>query len=237
MNNLAHLKNAGAGKRVYLIGNGPSLTPELLDSIKVEDSIAMNRIAMIYPQTAWRPTFYVFTSDNCRNPQWGRAWSADVARAAWEIETTPIIWRRYKLAIEHNSGETLPERTLWLERVSETWDFSDYANERVDKAGTTMFVALQLAYWMKYAETYLLGCDSHWQTATNTPSTGDPNHFSPDYHAHIGDGAAEFKRMNRAHEIAREHFDAAGLRIFNATPGSAITAYERANDKADSRHE
>ena len=36
------------GKRVFLIGNGPSLNKTNLDLIKNEYSIAMNRISLIY---------------------------------------------------------------------------------------------------------------------------------------------------------------------------------------------
>ena len=230
MNNLSHLKDAGAGKRVFLIGNGPSLTPAQLDAIKGEESIAMNRIVMIYPHTQWRPTYYLFTSDNCRHPAWGNAWSADIVHAAWEGATTPIIWRRYAHDIAARAG-TLPVNTIYLDTVSEHGAgkleaFSTNAEASIDKSGTSMNVALQLAYYLGYAETYLIGCDSNWRTATNTPETGDPNHFHPDYHAHIGDGVDEFRRMNATHVVAAHYFNLAGRGIWNLTPGTALTAYE-----------
>ena len=36
-----------------------------------------------------------------------------------EEKTTPIIWSRFKNSIERNGGGTLPEKTLWLNSMSE----------------------------------------------------------------------------------------------------------------------
>ena len=47
-NNLKKYKNIHKGKRVFLIGNGPSLAQTDLDLIKDEYSIAMCRISLIY---------------------------------------------------------------------------------------------------------------------------------------------------------------------------------------------
>ena len=95
-----------------------------------------------------------------------------------------------------------------------------------------MNVALQLAYYMNFSEVYVIGCDSSWITATDTMKTGDDNHFHPDYHAFIGDGAHEFWRMNTTHETARKYFDEKGVKIMNAGVNSAITAYEKINFKS-----
>ena len=92
-----------------------------------------------------------------------------------------------------------------------------------------MNVALQLAYYMNFDEVYVIGCDSNWETATNTTKTkeGDINHFHPDYHAHIGDGRTEFNRMNNTHKTAVKYYTKVGKKIYNAGYNSAITAYER----------
>ena len=81
-------------------------------------------------------------------------------------------------------------------------NFQITIEERIDKSGTTMNVVLQLTYYMNFDEVYVIGCDSNWETATNTTKTeeGDINHFHPDYHIHIGDGRTEFNRMNNTHK-------------------------------------
>lgn len=233
MNKIGHLRGRGKGKRIFLVGNGPSLNDMNLDLLVGEDSIAMNRIELIYPKTKWRPTYYIFCSSNCHDKRWGVEWSKSVVKAAKHEDTIPLIWNRYKGDIEKKSGEKLHESTIYLEtftenKVGDLNAFSVNAEDRLDKSGTTMNVALQLAYYMDYDEVYLIGIDSNWQTATNTLKSdeGDINHFHPDYHAHIGDGGREFWRMNTTHKTARKFFDIKGTKIMNAGLNSAINAYE-----------
>ena len=64
MNVIFDLKDIGIGKRIFLVGNGPSLNDMNLDLLENEYSIAMNRIELIYPKTKWRPTYYIFCSSN-----------------------------------------------------------------------------------------------------------------------------------------------------------------------------
>lgn len=231
MNPIKHLKDSGKGKRVFLVGNGPSIADMDLDLLKDEDTIAMNRIDLIYPKTEWRPTYYIFCSDNCRNNKWGNEWSKSVVKAAKQDGTTPLIWNRYRGEIEKRGGK-LPKNTIFLSSMSENkvgspQAFSTDAEKRLDKSGTTMNVALQLAYYMGYSEVYIVGCDSNWKTATNTKKGGDPNHFDKGYHAHIGNGRNEFNRMNGTHVRANKAFESAGKKIFNVGYNSAINAYPK----------
>jgi len=231
MNNISKLKNIGKNKRIFLVGNGPSLNDMDLNLLDGEYSIAMNRISLIYPKTKWRPTYYIFTSSNCHDSRWGNEWCKSISKASHEKTTTPIIWSRYKNEIEKRS-QALPTDTIYLDTVSEhsigsEKSFSTNAEEIIDKSGTTMNIALQLAYYMKFSEVYLIGCDSNWETAKHTKTFGDPNHFDKSYHAYIGDGQVEFNRMNNTHIRAKKEFGKAGINIKNAGLNSAITAYDK----------
>lgn len=235
-NGISSLENIGLGKRIFLVGNGPSLNDMNLDLLEGEDSMAMNRINLLYPNTKWRPNYYLFCSSNCEHGEWGKKWSNSILNACSEEKTIPIIWKKFQSSIQRNGGGILPEKTIWLNSMSENkigsdLQFSTNAFERLDKSGTTMNVALQLAYYMNYEEVYIIGCDSNWITAKNTMKTeeGDINHFHPDYHAFIGDGNHEFWRMNTTHLTASKYFKNAGKKIYNAGYNSAITAYEKKN--------
>lgn len=235
-NGISKLENIGLGKRIFLVGNGPSLNDMNLDLLENEDTMAMNRIDLLFPKTKWRPTYYIFCSSNCEHGEWGDKWSRSILNVSREEKTTPIIWSRFKNSIEKNGGGTLPEKTLWLNSMSENQigtdeQFSTDAFKRLDKSGTTMNVALQLAYYMNYEEVYIIGCDSNWVTAKETMKTedGDINHFHPDYHAFIGDGNHEFWRMNTTHLTASKYYKQAGRKIWNAGYNSAINAWEKKN--------
>ena len=55
---LGQYKGKYKGRRCFIIGNGPSLTLEDLETLGSEITFATNRIYHIYEQTAWRPSFY-----------------------------------------------------------------------------------------------------------------------------------------------------------------------------------
>lgn len=227
---ITSFKNKHVGGRVFLVGNGPSLNKMDLNLLKGETTIAMNRISMIYSKTEWRPTYYIFCSANCVDSRWGKDWSNSIIEACAVPETTPMIWKRYKAGIEKYSGKKIDESVLYLNTFSENpignkKSFSTDAVERLDKSGTSMNVALQLAYFMGFDTTYLIGCDSNW---VKTDSKGnDPNHFDPKYKAHISDAKAEFKRMNDTHINAKRYFDESNKKVFNAGQISSITAYDK----------
>jgi hypothetical protein len=55
---LLALKDIHRGKRIFIVGNGPSLTVDDLNKLKDEITFASNRITLIFDQTDWRPTYY-----------------------------------------------------------------------------------------------------------------------------------------------------------------------------------
>jgi len=71
---MSYFNKKHIGEKLFIIGNGPSLTYEILDSLKNETTIAMNNIAIAYPHTDWRPTYYLNVSRSLqtRRPPSGR---------------------------------------------------------------------------------------------------------------------------------------------------------------------
>ncbi|GAG01888.1 unnamed protein product, partial [marine sediment metagenome] len=53
----------------FIIGNGPSTTPEILDLLKTKFTFGMNRIAMLYDRTDWRPLYYIGTTSSLWDAQ------------------------------------------------------------------------------------------------------------------------------------------------------------------------
>ena len=134
INPISDLENIGLGKRIFLVGNGPSLNDMNLDLLENEYSIAMNRIELIYPKTTWRPTWYMFCSSNCEGSQWGDKWSRSILNASNEEKTTPLIWSRYKNAIEKNGGGRLPEKTIYLNYDSKVLPCCQFNGSTTDPA-------------------------------------------------------------------------------------------------------
>ena len=225
-------KNKHKGKRVFLIGNGPSLGKTDLNLIKNEYSIAMNRISLIYENTDWRPSYYLFCSSNCDHPVWGKAWTNSILTAINEEKTIPFIWSKYKNTIDR---ENKLKKIKWFHSVSEKKPdtegninpicFSNNIIERIDKTGTTMNVALQLAKHMGFSEIIVIGADLGWK-ADDGKTNSDPNHFCKDYSADIP--AYKLKKINNQmrniHKLARKNFNNE-VRMYNATLTTKLDIY------------
>lgn len=230
-NNLEKYYNKHQGQRCFIVGNGPSLNDTNLDLLKNEVTFGMNRIDLIYPKTIWRPTYYIFSSSNCTDHRWGNGWSKSVVNCCKEPSTIPFIWDRYKNDIENRAGK-LDSSTHFLTSFTEfdkpmgtDKHFSTDANLRLDKSGTTLNIALQLAYYMGFKDVYVIGADMNW-VATDS-SQGDPNHFDPSYKASIANGQFEFDRMSQVHAVAKKFFDKRGGSIYNAGYNSALKIHPK----------
>lgn len=229
--NLLKYKDKHKGQRVFMVGNGPSLNDMDLDLLTNEVSFGMNRIAMIYPKTKWRPDYYVFSSTNIVDRNWGQQWLQSVRKAIKEPKTTPFIWRKFFQAIL--SPGPIHGYIEWLNGVTENGvgnnTFSTDVSRWIDKSGTTMNVALQIAAYMGFKQVFLLGVDLNWTTTDS--SDGDPNHFDPAYCANIANGEWERAHMRRTHMTAYNRMRELDIDVYNVTPNTFLDIYPLADYK------
>ena len=85
-------KNKYKGKRVFMIGNGPSLNKTPLDTLHSEYSFAMNRISLLYDNVRWRPSFFVCTTLNIEREEWRR----DIVKTI-SLGIPCFIWDKFSL--------------------------------------------------------------------------------------------------------------------------------------------
>ena len=228
-------KDKHKGDRVFLIANGPSLAYTNLNLIKDEISIAMNKVSLIWARNEmWRPTYYLFSSTNVNSPIWGQSWIDSVREAAMEEGITSFIAKQFKPAIDPH--DTIPQIN-WFKSMSENKPdtkgdildscFSRNINERIDKSGTSMNLALQLAYHMNFKEIIILGSDLGF--IPDDGSTSDPNHFDESYRAEIA--GYKIKKINNqmrnVHSLAYKNFLERDkeIKIYNASLKTYLDVY------------
>ncbi|MHC4239580.1 MAG: hypothetical protein ACYSUC_07475 [Planctomycetota bacterium] len=220
---LEDLKGIHKGKRAFLVGNGPSLASAPFDLLANEHTFGMNRIAMLFKDTDWRPTYFVGVSSLMVDTSLshyhedylegiGTAWIAFV----WSGLARRSMFNRRTNVVFVDCSELED-----IEAQDASVDFwSDDITERVSKFGTSMFAALQIAAWMGFDPLYLVGVDGFYQ---DYKGADDPNHFTREYRGKHG--STDFTKVNKAHrkafEIAKE---AARVKIYDATqaPGHGI---------------
>ncbi len=213
------------GSRCFIIGNGPSLRAEDLTRIQEngEISFAFNRIFHIFPNTPWRPTYYI---------------SQDEKMLAGSIdEVNSIRAERKFIPIEmdwyygiHLSGVT-PFHIVTEEKGE--IDFSEDVARYVANSKTVVYTAIQFAVYMGIREIYLIGVDHHFHISQNDKGeiVVDPtakDYFTDTYNQDKANlYVPNTDRSTLTFMAARKYADAHGIKIYNATRGGKLEVFER----------
>lgn len=208
--------------KCFVIGNGKSLTTDQLDLIAGQPSIACNRINLVYPDTAWRPTIYVHPES-----------------LAPDLE---YVKENIELGIECYIGEHFakpPKGVMNIDDaqnvhwIKECWhhllhfDNPEVLDEwhlpQLCSFGGSVNIAMQIAVQKGYDEIVLLGCDLEYRQ-------GKKNHFHPDYE-HGGEQPAFYQSRNALYghiqALNTIHRKNLPVKVYNATIGGHLDIWER----------
>lgn len=157
---IRNLKNTHIGERCFIIGNGPSLTVEDLDSLRNEFCFAANRIYRVFDKTKWRPQIYLCVDSFVLK---------DLKDIIRNLELPVILLhleaKKYKLEQQNknilyinNFYPFLINQHKYINGIKVSSDVSKYFT-----AGETVtFNSIQLAFYMGFKEIYLLGVDHQY---------------------------------------------------------------------------
>ena len=221
------LKNKFEGRRCFIIGNGPSLTPEDLDKIKNEYSFAANKIFYIYDKTEWRPTFY-----SCGDPEVYITIKDYFLSCDIEYKFLSRLCGIPK-KIDNSLYPFYPhDGRFCINKYNFSPPFiSENVNEFISLGGTVTFTNIQLAIYMGFKEIYLLGVDHNYALTQDGSGKinkddsikvyfeGMPKSDLPAIH--------NINETTKAYQAAREYADNHGIKIYNATRGGKLEAFER----------
>ena len=216
---MQHLQSAYSG-RCWIVGNGPSLAHTPLELI-TEPSFGLNKIAMIFEQTTWRPEFLVSTTSDLIGDSYRAVVARGIAAARYGF-VDKIGWPKEIPSNAYHLECSESEELTAADGRDDMW--SDNPAERVSKFGSTILPAFQLAAWMGFNEIVLVGCNLGYKSFGDG---GDPNHFRPDYYPTGAVEAGENDAMIRAHEIAAANCKRLGVKIYNATIGGQLEVHKR----------
>jgi hypothetical protein len=225
---LARLRNIHKGERCFIIGNGPSLNHLDLKKLKSEYTFGVNAIYLNQEKMGFAPTYHVVED-------------------TFVAEDRSDEISNYKNSIKF-AGNHLdyclknPDSFIWLNVM---FDYSEYKNfpkfsknslRKIWVGGTVSYLCMQLAYYMGFAEVYLIGFDHNYTIPDDAIIDGkdiesaseDVNHFTGSY---FGPGKRwhdpALERMELAYSKARMFFEADGRLIRNASLGGHLEAFQR----------
>lgn len=211
-------------QRAFILGNGPSLKETPLDLLNNEVTFATNRIHFIYPETSWRPNFYVRAESMADTQSPTEAWLKDllinIENPDTEVWCNPWFTKKTHEA----TGKSYDANAIKACAHYTTNFDSEYCPHLwhlpvLCSYGSSVNVAVQMAVQMGYGPIYLLGCDLGYGSGQD--------HFYPDSNDNEYEkrsaAKANVNTLN-AHIIASR---SSTVPIINATIGGQLEVYER----------
>jgi len=221
-------QNKYAGKRAFIIGNGPSLNKIDLTKIQNEITFGVNAIYLNKEKMGFLPTHYIVED----------VFVAEDRAPEINSLTGPTKWYGNYLSYCLEDGLNV----CWMNVACDYRNypgfphFSSNASRIVWVGGTVSYIAMQLAYYMGIKELYLVGFDHSYTVPKEaevigraiTSTSDDPNHFHPDY---FGKGYRwhdpRVDRMEKAYINANKAFTTDNRKIYNATAGGMLETFPR----------
>lgn len=214
---IRRFRDAYAGQRCVIIGNGPSLKDTDLDLLRNEFTFGLNRIYLLFAELGWETTFHVVVNQLV------------VEQCAEDFKRirVPLFTTMPNLTFLRGA-----QNAVYLNTFNRPRFFTD-VNHGIWEGATVTYVAMQLAYYMGFTEVVLVGVDHRFAVtgpaSQVVESTGpDGSHFDPNY---FGKGfrwqLPDLETSEIAYTMARRQFESQGRRIVDATVGGALTVFPK----------
>lgn len=225
---LESIKDKYKGRRCFVIGNGPSLTTEDLESLSDEITFASNRIYKIFDNTDWRPTYYMIFDESV-------AASDGVIENVNKLQCEMKFFRQQGYYVyRHIKEPRCLIHSYWSRKYLDNPDFSEDMSKGIYSIATVTYTMIELARHMGFSEIYLIGVDHKYSTemkkdGTIVENTGVNTYFGEakgtKHPKTIGASWEMEIAYNFAEQYSREH----GFRVYNATRGGYLEVFERVN--------
>lgn len=216
---LLKFQNIHQGKRCFIVGNGPSLRYDDLESLHKHHEItfSVNRGYMAFPYTKWRPDYYV-VGDVLALAQFRKELLSDIDCDRFFLSNYDEFW-------EGVSDERICK--LYMAHAKDADEYIKFSDDIVKGcyAGRTIvYVCTQIAVYMGFTQIYLIGADCSY---TGAPQS-DGNHFYKEQHADtIRSAGFEYEKVINDYQSAKRYADKHGIKIYNATRGGQLDIFER----------
>lgn len=205
-------KGIHKGERCFIVGTGPSLKMEDLELIKGEYSFSVNSIVLSFPDTTWRPTYYVIQDS------FGYAKLKDAIREA----QLPVIFNGVsnKVMTPMMDVDNVPYPLNLMDQgkhiPKDITLFSDNAFKAVYGGHSVTYSVMQLAAYMGFKEVYLLGIDCDYSKAVNhIKAYSVQNDVNASY------------LMRESYKVAKAYCDTHDFKILNATRNAKLDVFEK----------
>ena len=224
---LEALRDRHAGRRCFIIGNGPSLRISDLDMLKNEITIASNKIYLAFDETDWRPTYFTICDAVVARNNKDRIEALDLVKVGGPSVKKTLGGDPRAIFVNPQPRED--------DGLPFVWDLL-----RGARAGHSVVnLGIKLAYWMGIREIYVIGVDFSFTLPSKKTgeivfgnevlvSEGEVNHFHPDYRKPGEEWTVPQLDIQREEFLAaRRYIEEHGGRIMNASRFTKLDVWER----------
>jgi hypothetical protein len=237
---MKNLKGAYAGKRCFIMGNGPSLNKMDLNLFQNEYVWGSNRCYLLFDRINWRPSFFTAVDTRVVPDNAG-----EINRLVKKLPETLFF---FPSQYWHNHTIHSSRNLFWFKEIPKKENlipqdhFSLDPSTCVYTVQTVTITALQLAVYLGFNPIYLIGCDTSYTIPPNaifengktdllvSKENNDPNHFSSDY---FGTGKKwhdpHVDRMISHYQDSLELCNSVNVSVYNATVGGQLEVFPRVN--------
>jgi len=216
------LRNKYAGKRCFILGNGPSLNDTDLSLLVSEYTFGVNRIYLLSKNTKFSPTFYVAVNSILINQ-----FSKDISN----INALKFInW-------ESREQINIDDNTMFIKGISDV-GFSTEITNGLWFDSTVTYVSMQIAYYMGFETAILIGVDHNFSTKGKpdrivVSKKKDVDHFDSNY---FGKGVKwqlpNLENSETAYRIAKEQYESHNRTILDATAKGKLDIFPKVSYKS-----
>ena len=218
------LKGAFAGKRLFIVGNGPSLTVEDLEKLKGEYTFAANGIINMYGKTSWRPTFFIISDVLAMENLFKNLPSSEAEYSFFKLD-----YKKYLEKGKEKNPILYRSRSAFFDNYPP--NFSEDPSRCVYCSATVSYLSLQLAFYFGFTDIYLLGMDHTYplqRTKKGLQLRSVSNHC---YQEPRKDGDecyfAGLDVVEDSFVYCKGIAEKRGIRVYNATRGGELEIFER----------
>ena len=220
---LESLKDIHKGERCFIIGTGPSLTIADLEKLHDEYTFGTNRIYELFCKTTWRPTYYVNQDHTLIKELYTKI---DAIEA--ELKFIPVDYRNL-LSGDNYRYFVLRHKDFFPNRAPFSFDPSKF----IAQGFTVTYGAIQIAVYMGFKEIYLLGVDHNYSVYRDSKGHSiKQKKKANNYSKYISDlvlpnNLPRIEETTIAYETAEVITKKMGIKVYNATRGGKLEAFER----------
>lgn len=218
-----------AGRRCFVIGNGPSINEQDLSALAGEITLVTNAFCRHPILSRWQPDYY-FVSDPVYFDGSETARESFSEIRARVSNTTYFVPHKAREVIERDALLP-PEQTYYVALAGNLahglpWQ-PDFTRVLPD-VRTVVQLAIMGAMFMGCSPIYLLGLDHDWLAHAGTHYTFYTGDEAEKHDWKYADLMEAVLIMWRGYESIRKVAEGEGIRIVNATRGGFLDVFERA---------